>query len=273
MACILTFAHNIGYGRYYVMMFTRLSDMAPLTLAAACCSLVMDLILIPLFITSFLCVRRKMKPASWKRLQRLAYVFYALMYTHVLLLNTHNARNGVWTAILNITLYSCLYIGYATMRIGKAFADRRKEGAMPVVQMIGTLVLALVLSLIFMPGHVQDTHNGAAASVSAEELEALRAEELAGVYADGSYKGAALGYNGRLKVKVTIEDGRITALKVSSHVEDEPYITDASEGVFAQILETGSSYVDAVSSATTTSDALMEAVRDGLRMAAEKAAQ
>ena len=51
-------------------------------------------IMLPPFITSFKRVRRRMKPGSWKRLQRLAYVFYGLMYIHVLLLNLSGARTS-----------------------------------------------------------------------------------------------------------------------------------------------------------------------------------
>lgn len=51
-------------------------------------------IMLPLFITSFKRVRRRMKPGNWKRLQRLAYVFYGLMYIHVLLLNLRGARTS-----------------------------------------------------------------------------------------------------------------------------------------------------------------------------------
>lgn len=255
MASILTLGHNAGYARYYVMLFSSFSDMQPLTLAAALCSLVMDLIMLPLFVTSFLRIRRRMQPKKWKRLQRLAYIFYALMYIHVLLLNTHNARNGVWTALLNVILYSCLFIGYAVMRISKELLRKKKEGPAACLPIAGLAILACLLLFIFSPWNTSS-----APASSAEKMD-----DSSLVYADGSYKGAALGYNGRLKVKVTVENGKIAGLKVSSHVEDEPYITDASEGVFAQILATGNTYADAVSAATTTSDALMEAIRDALK--------
>ena len=205
-----------------------------------------------------------MRPNSWKKLQRSAYAFYALMYIHVLLLNTHNARNGVWTAVLNVTLYSCLFLCYFVMRISRCLQDHRKEHWIPAAQIAGFAVLAAVLVLIFMPVK-QDTIDEVGQAVSSE----VKAEEPVR-YTDGVYKGAAIGYNGRLKVKVTVEDGRISDLQVASHVEDEPYITNASEGVFAQILETGTTWVDSVSAATTTSDALMEAVRNALNDAAEE---
>ena len=41
------------------------------------------LIMIPLFITSFKHIRKKMKPLQWKKLHRLAYAAYAVIYLHV----------------------------------------------------------------------------------------------------------------------------------------------------------------------------------------------
>lgn len=81
---------------------------------------------------------------------------------------------------------------------------------------------------------------------------------------DGTYQGSALGYNGKLKVSVTVEDGRITDLTLKSHVEDEPYVSRAVKGVFAAILENNQPEADAVSTATTTSEALVLAVQNAL---------
>ena len=88
------------------------------------------------------------------------------------------------------------------------------------------------------------------------------------VWKDGTYQAAAVGYNGRLKVNVTIEDGHISEIKLKSHVEDAPYVTRAVNGVFPAIISANdTASVDTVSSATTTSEALIAAVRDALEEA------
>ena len=260
MASILTLGHNIAYGKtYFVYLFTQASSLRLNVLLAACCSIVMILIMLPLFITSFLRIRRKMQPRRWKKLQRLAYAFYALMFVHVLLLNTTSAREGKWTAILNIALYSLLFLVYASLRLSRAAAKHGHEGRTAAIQLICSALMIGGLVLIFMPIRQQDAQAVPAAKVIYEEPDA---------WPDGKYKGDAIGYNGRLTVSVVVKDGRLARINCTGNVEDEPYITDAVEGVFSQMLENNTTNVDTVSSATTTSDALIEAVRKALDKAA-----
>ncbi len=77
-------------------------------------------------------------------------------------------------------------------------------------------------------------------------------------------KGAAIGYNGRLTVSVTVKEGKLQKIACTGHVEDEPYIADAENGLFEAMLAGNTTNVDAVSGATTTSDTLIEAVREAL---------
>lgn len=42
-------------------------------------------LMIPLFFTSFLVIRKKMKPKNWKLLQSLAYIIYILLFIHLIL--------------------------------------------------------------------------------------------------------------------------------------------------------------------------------------------
>lgn len=253
IACILTFGHNIAFGKtYFVRLFTQAEALKTQVLLAALCSIVMIALLLPLFVTSFLCVRRRMQPRRWKRLQRLAYVFYALMYVHVLLLNMTGAREGKAAAILNIALYSLLYFVYASLRIGKALQKHQHEGWNAAVQLGCTALLVGVLVMVLMP-----------AGQGSIQTASAYAEPAA--WKDGRYKGAAIGYNGRLTVSVTVQEGRLQKIACTGHVEDEPYITDAENGLFAAMIDGNTTQVDAVSGATTTSDALIEAVREALK--------
>ena len=81
IACILTLAHNIIFGRYhFVALFTNPKSMSFNMLLAAIVSLMLIAIMLPLMITSFPNIRKKMKYKSWKNLQRFAYAFYGLTY-------------------------------------------------------------------------------------------------------------------------------------------------------------------------------------------------
>lgn len=60
IASILTLGHNISFGlTYFRLLFTQPDCLPVNQLLAAICSLVMLCIMLPLFITSFKCVRKK----------------------------------------------------------------------------------------------------------------------------------------------------------------------------------------------------------------------
>lgn len=121
IASILTLAHNIVFGRYhFVTLFTNPKSMSINMLLAAIISVILIVIMLPLMITSFPSIRKKMKYKSWKKLQRLAYIFYGLIYVHVMLIMTPLAKAGKSQYILNVLIYSLVFLTYAAMRIAKA---------------------------------------------------------------------------------------------------------------------------------------------------------
>ena len=120
-AAILVLCHNFTYGMtYFRMLFTKTSLLSATQLAAAVISLVLIAIMIVLTVTSFPSVRKKMQAKKWKQLQRTAYVFYGLMYVHIMLINIPYARLGLGMYIANVVIYSIVFLGYAAMRISKA---------------------------------------------------------------------------------------------------------------------------------------------------------
>ena len=61
-----------------------------------------------------------MKYKTWKNIQRFAYLFYGLIYLHVMLIMFPVATTGNSQYILNVLIYSLVFITYAVMRINKA---------------------------------------------------------------------------------------------------------------------------------------------------------
>lgn len=80
---------------------------------------------------------------------------------------------------------------------------------------------------------------------------------------DGVYAGKSNGYEGTLRVAVTVEDGKIHQVEVTHHRESRP--RNAVHEIPARIVRKNSVKVDAVSGATITSDAIMRAVKKALR--------
>lgn len=82
---------------------------------------------------------------------------------------------------------------------------------------------------------------------------------------DGTWAGSASGYNGPVRVSVTVEKGVIIKVRVTDHQESRP--RNADRRIPDRIERSGRVDVDAVSGATITSRAILAAVRDALKKA------
>ena len=158
-AAILVLCHNFTYGMtYFRMLFTKTSLLSATQLAAAVISLVLIAIMIVLTVTSFPSVRKKMQAKKWKQLQRTAYVFYGLMYVHIMLINIPYARLGLGTYIANVVIYSIVFLGYAAMRIAKAVSVKaaragKTYGKKPETVLYGlALVICAVMTVSCFAG-------------------------------------------------------------------------------------------------------------------------
>ena len=155
-AAILVLCHNFTYGITYF-----------------------KIIMIVLTVTSFQAVRKKMKAKKWKQLQRTAYVFYGLMYVHIMLINIPYARLGLGTYIANVVIYSIVFLGYAAMRIAKAVSVKatragKTYGKKPETVLYGlALVLCVVMTFLCFAGR----KTTAMASGGDEEWEEFFNEE------------------------------------------------------------------------------------------------
>lgn len=84
----------------------------------------------------------------------------------------------------------------------------------------------------------------------------------------GSFTGTATGYHGHLGVTTEIgEDGKITDITVDKNNETEGIGTVAMEKIPQRIIEAQSLGVDAISGATLTSNGIINAVADALKVA------
>lgn len=179
-AAILVLCHNFTYGiTYFKMLFIKPEALSATQFTAAIISLVLIIIMIVLTVTSFQAVRKKMKAKKWKQLQRTAYVFYGLMYVHIMLINILYARLGLGTYIANVVIYSIVFLGYAAMRIAKAVSVKaaragKTYGKKPETVLYGlALVLCVVMTFLCFAGR----KTTAMASGEDEEWEEFFNEE------------------------------------------------------------------------------------------------
>ncbi len=88
-----------------------------------------------------------------------------------------------------------------------------------------------------------------------------------GKYKAGTYTGTAEGRNGEVEVTVKLSSSKITSVSVTKH-EETPGISDAAiKDIPAAIVKAQSTNVDAISGATITSDAIIQATRAALASA------
>lgn len=124
MASLLVFSHNIIFGlRYFPILFTNPSSMPKRQLIASIITIFLLLMLIPLFVTSFKTVRRKMKAKSWKNLQKMAYPFFIGIYIHVMVLYSANWKENM----VGVVIYTLIYLAYIILRLRKRNIKMQKS--------------------------------------------------------------------------------------------------------------------------------------------------
>ena len=99
------------------------------------------------------------------------------------------------------------------------------------------------------------------ASSPAVESESV-ADTTSTVAANGVFEGKAGGYGGEVSVLLTVEDGKMTDLRLLDNHETAPVVNRAFPILKDRILEEQTPVVDSVSSATFTSFAVKAAVAD-----------
>ena len=98
-----------------------------------------------------------------------------------------------------------------------------------------------------------------------ESIEAIRLSEQADPkkVADGTYSATTTGYAGPLEVKVTVVSGRIQLVQVAKHREKQFYsaLKDIPQRIVTRQSVEG---IDAISGATVTSQAIVNATAKAL---------
>ena len=306
-ASLITMAHNLAFGgKYFGALFFGQGHISLMELHAAIVSCLMILLLIPLTVTSFQTVRRKMQAKTWKKLQNWSYLFYLLLYLHIFFIYQGALIRGKGEYSFTLMLYSFIFGFYGFLRIRQYRMQKegKEKKTFPLLRIGGILpIVCLFLSVFYSAGkyrvaleanvdktraqesvseqHGQGEENnssekaseasGDKASVNASnassDSKAADGNSASGTYKDGEYLGKASAYNGNVEVKVTISGGKITAIDIVKTKDDEEYFFDAQKKVIPEILEKQGTDVDAVAGATTSCEGICHAVQKALEEA------
>ena len=275
-ASLITLAHNLAFGgKYFGAVFFGQGHISLMELHAAIVSCLMILLLIPLTITSFQTVRRKMQAKTWKRLQNWSYLFYLLLYLHIFFIYQGALIRGKGEYFFTLMLYSFIFGFYGFLRIRqyRVQKETREKKAVPLLRIGGILpIVCLFLSVFYSAGKYRAALEANVEKIRMQETVAeskgsAEANSASGAYKDGEYFGKASAYNGNVEVKVTISGGKMTAIDIVKTKDDEDYFFDAQKKVIPEILEKQSTDVDAVAGATTSSEGIAHAVEKALEQA------
>lgn len=306
-ASLITLAHNLAFGgKYFGALFLGQGHISLMELHAAIVSCLMILLLIPLTITSFQTVRRKMQAKTWKKLQNWSYLFYLLLYLHIFFIYQGALIRGKGDYFFTLMLYSFIFGFYGFLRIRqhRIQKESKEKKTFPLLRIGGILpIVCIFLSGFYSAGkyraaleanvdkiraqesvseqHGQGEENNSSEKASeasgdkastnssntSSDSQAADEDSISGAYKDGECFGKASAYNGNVEVKVTISGGKITAIDIVKTKDDEEYFFDAQKKVIPEILEKQSTDVDAVAGATTSSEGICHAVEKALEEA------
>ena len=306
-ASLITLAHNLAFGgKYFGALFLGQGHISLMELHAAIVSCLMILLLIPLTVTSFQAVRRKMQGKTWKKLQNWSYLFYLLLYLHIFFIYQGALIRGKGDYFFTLMIYSFIFGFYGFLRIRqyRIQKESKEKKTFPLLRIGGILpIVCIFLSGFYSAGKyraaleanvdkiraqesVSEQHgqgeeinssekaveaSGDKASTNSSDAssdsQAIDEDSISGAYKDGECFGKASAYNGNVEVKVTISGGKITAIDIVKTKDDEEYFFDAQKKVIPEILEKQSTDVDAVAGATTSSEGICHAVEKALEEA------
>ena len=90
-----------------------------------------------------------------------------------------------------------------------------------------------------------------------------------GTLKDGSYIGTGVGFGGPLRIKLTVDNGKIKNIEVVNHSESTGYYEEVFKMKRREIIENQSLSIDTVSGATATSRGFFSAVKSAVSQSLE----
>ena len=186
-ASLITLAHNLAFGgKYFGALFLGQGHISLMELHAAIVSCLMILLLIPLTITSFQTVRRKMQAKTWKKLQNWSYLFYLLLYLHIFFIYQGALIRGKGEYFFTLMIYSFIFGFYGFLRIRqyRIQKESKEKKTIPLLRIGGILPIVC----IFLSGFYSAGKYRAALEANVDKIRAQEsvAESKESTEANGS---------------------------------------------------------------------------------------
>ncbi len=130
IASILIIAHFVPYLRGYLSMIGSLFSYRSSIIISFFIAIILLVLLALLAVTSFDAIKKRMTTKSWKTLQKLAYVFFVLIFIHLAGFLTNAYLQGTDAVLISGTTYIVILVLYGVLRIRRYLIDRKSEDAM-----------------------------------------------------------------------------------------------------------------------------------------------
>lgn len=124
IAWILSLGHMFVYLVAYASRFAA-GVVGGSVAVALVVAIVLFALLVVLGVTSLRLVKKRMAKKMWKRVQMLAYPFFALVYLHLMLMLLPPALAGGAAAQCSVGIYAVVFFVYVVARFARAALDRR----------------------------------------------------------------------------------------------------------------------------------------------------
>lgn len=110
---------------------------------------------------------------------------------------------------------------------------------------------------------------GAASNAGGSAPSVSKVSE-SGTWKDGTYTGSGKGFGGNISVKVTVKDGKISSIDVTSASGETASYFSKAKGIIPKMISGQTTNVDVASGATYSSNGIIKAVRSALSKAEVK---
>ena len=99
------------------------------------------------------------------------------------------------------------------------------------------------------------------------QQEKEKTVDIKGTYPDGRGEGGAKGFGGMITVLVTVENGTISEIEITSADDEDKAYLSMAEDIIPKIIEAQSAEVDTISGATFSSTGIKNATEQALEQA------
>ena len=138
IAALLTVGHIIIYGITYLKRLFSGRNLTFDFILFIIVALILVLIMTPLTVISIKKIRKKFKGKTWKNIQKFAYIFYAAIYLHVILVLWAKVQRGDMLKYIDLAVYTVIFAAYLTMRLRKYYLLRKKPQSLKTATVIST---------------------------------------------------------------------------------------------------------------------------------------